>query len=224
MPSPVARVRAARARRQTRASKVGVPSSVRDMMPGMLATAFQTPAVTGVPPSRRARWSACASDLALGGGAMAVATVLGVAWLLIRTGGGARDAQSGDAAFAFALALAAVPAWLTWLAFDLATRGGTPGQRARLLVVEGAPWRRVLRLAVHPVGAAGWLWLAVVAAIAVLPALTLLFASVATVVLAGGIVTALLTVRRRGEPGVHDRVAGTKLTRITGAHPHTEAP
>ncbi|MCK9486507.1 MAG: RDD family protein [Dehalococcoidia bacterium] len=185
----------------------------------MLATALRTPFAPGVPPSRRARWGAVAIDILVGAGLAAGALAGGTAWLLVRTEAGTRDVPSGDAAFAFALLLSAVPAWLTLLAFSLATRGATPGQRSRHLEVQGAPWRRVVRLAVHPLGAAGWLWLAVVAMIAILPTLALLFASLGVTVLAGGVLSSLLALRR-GEPGVHDRVASTRLIR---AHPR-EAP
>ncbi len=182
-------------------------------MPGMLALALPTPAATGRPPSRVARWSAVSIDLALGAAFGGVAVALAFGWLLVRTSGGLRDVPAGDAAFAFALVMASAPAWLAWLAYDLATRGATPGQRARGLFVLGSPSRRVLRLAFHPLGAIGWSWLALVSWIAVIPLLPLLFASVWLVVLAGGITTALLSFMRPGHPAVHDRLAYTRIAR-----------
>ncbi len=180
-------------------------------MRGMLAPALQTPSIAGALPSRRARWAAVALDAAAGLGLALLLYGLGAAWLLVRTGGGERDVGSGDGTLAFALLMAAVPGWLAWLGFALFTGGATPGQRARGLAVAGTPWRRVLRLAIHPLGACGWFWLAAVAQMSLLPAVSLLLTAIGFVVLASGLASVVLTLRRRGARGVHDRIASTYL-------------
>src|SRR5690606_24298631 len=89
--------------------------------------------------------------------------------------------------------------------------GATPGQAWSGLAVEGAPARRLLRLALHPLGAAGWWWLAAVTALATVPALPLLLTSMGVLVLAGGVVSAMLLIARPGAAALHDRMAHTRM-------------
>ena len=194
-------------------------------MPRMLACPLQPTGLLLEPPRTRARIAAILLDAALGAGLALLTGAIATTWLLVRTRAGALDAGAGDAAVGLALVLASVPAWLTWLAFDLASQGATPGQRARGLVVRGRPHRRALRLLVHPLGSVGWLWLALVTWLALLPALTLLFASIAIVVIGSGITSLLLAVRTRGSRAIHDRIVNTRLSKASpGAHAaHPEA-
>lgn len=172
-------------------------------------------AVTSPPPGRRRRAAAFASDLAAGLAALLVACLVAAAWLLARSAWGRDDPADGDTALAFALIGAVPPAWLAWLALHLARDAATPGEGAAGLRVEGARngRRRLLRLAVHPLGASGWVWVALLLWVAGASSLALAPAIVAAAVAAGGIVSAAMLAVRPGARPLHDRLAGTRLVR-----------
>ncbi len=168
-----------------------------------------TTATPGVPQGHRVL--AVAVDLIYGGLASLLAALVAGGWLLVRTGWGRDDVPSGDATFASALLLAATPAWLAWTALRLAQRGATPGQARCGLRVVGTPRRRLLRLALHPLAVPGWLWLAVLAAVATFEVLAIVFAIAVGIVLLGGLVTAGRAILRPRARGLHDLIARTRL-------------
>lgn len=170
-----------------------------------------TSAASGVPASRRA--IAFAADLIYGGLASSLAALAAGGWLLVRTAWGRDDVPSGDATFASAFLLAATPAWLAWTALRVAQRGATPGQARAGLRVTGRTRRRLLRLAVHPLAVPGWLWLAILAAIATSEPIAILCAVAGAAVLIGGLVTGALAVFQPQVRGLHDVVARTRLVR-----------
>ncbi len=168
-----------------------------------------TTAAPGIPPGRRVL--ALATDLIYGGLASLLAAFAAGGWLLLRTSWGRDDVPTGDATFASALLLAATPAWFAWTALRLTRQGATPGQARQRLRVTGAPRRRLLRLAIHPLAVPGWLWLAILAAVATFDVVALAFAAAGAAVLLGGIVTAGRAVLRPQTPGLHDLIARTRL-------------
>jgi hypothetical protein len=161
--------------------------------------------------TRRRRVAALALDLAVLAGFAVVASLLSLAWMLARTEAGRYDLAIGDSTFAFALLLAAVPARVALLAADVAVLNATPGQRRMGLTVEGASPRRLLRLAVHPLGVVAWLWLAVVANLATLPVVGLVLLAVAMTGLLGVVASTILVLRAPSSAGAHDILAGTRL-------------
>ena len=161
--------------------------------------------------SRRARVRAVAFDLLVCAGIQAGAGALAVLVFVLQTDGGARDLSTTTATTGWAIALAAVPAWLGLLGHSSALLAGTLGQRSAGLEVEGASARRVVRLAVHPLSALGWLWLALVAALATIPGLPLLLTAAGLLVISGGVVSAVMLLRDPNALPLHDRLAGTRL-------------
>ena len=105
---------------------------------------------------------------------LVAALVVALAWLLLGTQAGRYDVADNDALAAAALVGATVPAWAAWPATRLYLRGATTGQARRGLAIEGAPWRRVVRMLAHPVSAPLWGWLMVTALIAKAPFYALL--------------------------------------------------
>lgn len=183
------------------------------MMPRMQFTATSASA-TGASPHRTARSTrlrALVIDLGAGLAIQLGSGVLALLVFLASTSGGERDLSSSAAAIGWAIALAAVPAWFGYLGHAVAVDGGTPGQAATGLTVEGGPARRLARLALHPMSALGWCWLALVAGWATVPGVPLMLAAVAVTVLGGGVVSAVLLARDPGAPALHDRLAGTRL-------------
>ena len=181
-------------------------------------------AATGGPPSRpsiavprRTRALAALIDLATLALLCFLASAAAIAWLLLRTSGGAVDASDEDTAIAFALAGAVPPVWLAGLARGLLRHRATPGERALGLRVEGArrEGRRalVLRLLVHPWGAIGWLWLAGVAWLAGIGWIAWPLTMLALVIMVVGLVSAALWLVRPDATPMHDRLAGTRLVR-----------
>lgn len=162
-------------------------------------------------PSPGRRMLAIAIDLIYGGLASLAAACVAGGWLLVRTAWGRDDVQPGDATLAAALLLAATPAWLAWTAVSLARQGATPGQARWGLRVTGGRWRRILRLALHPLGIPGWLWLAVLAGVATFDALAIAFAAAGLLVLLGALATAGRTALRPRSRGLHDLIARTRL-------------
>lgn len=161
--------------------------------------------------SRRARVRAVAFDLLLCAGIQSALVALAFLLFIVQTGGGADDLGTTTATVGWALALAAVPAWLGLLGHSSTLLDGTPGQRSAGLGVEGAPTRRVARLAVHPLNALGWWWLALVAALAMIPGLPLLLTAAGFLALGGGVVSAVILLLDPSALPLHDRLAGTRL-------------
>lgn len=161
--------------------------------------------------SRRARTRAVAFDLLLCAGIQVAFGALAFLVFIFQTGGGARDLTTATATTGWAIALAAVPAWLGLLGHSSALLDGTPGQRSAGFEVEGCPTRRVVRLAVHPLSALGWWWLALVAALATIPGVPLLLAAAGLIVLGGGLISAVLLLRNPNALPLHDRLTGTRL-------------
>ena len=121
--------------------------------------------VPGPPAPRRTRFAAAFWDLSWLGLGSLLAVAVGFGFLFWRTRWGAVDAGDGDTALAAALVLSVVPTWLTWLLASMFGDGGTPGQHRRGLVVGPAVhgWPvRLLRFALHPLSAPGWIWLAAI--------------------------------------------------------------
>lgn len=174
--------------------------------------AFTAPPFTA-PALRRRRLAAAGADAATLALALLAAGALATAWLLVRTAWGRDDTTQGEAALAFALGGAAVPAWTAWVTLHLYDRGATPGQRWQRLAIEAvSPARRALRLAAHPLALPAWGWLLTVlflldarwlAAPAVLLTLAVMGSALASLV--------LLLVRPAWR-GPHDRLARTRLT------------
>jgi len=160
---------------------------------------------------RAARARALAFDLALCAGGQLAAALAALAVFLLQTGGGERDLTSDAATAGWAVAMAGVPAWLGLLGHSCSLLGGTPGQRGAGVAVEGTPARRILRIALHPTGAVGWGWLAVVAGLATLPGAAALFAAAALLGVLGALFSAGLLIRDPAALPLHDRIAGTRL-------------
>lgn len=166
-------------------------------------------------PHRGHRLQASVIDAALGLGLVVLGSLIAFGWLLAVTGIGQQEPGALHNSVAFAIVLAAIPAWYGVLATgSLATpTSRTPGQSRAGLLVIGTPRRRLLRLSVHPLSAIGWWWLAGVSALATLPVLPLLLAAAGTIaLLGGGVSLALLTVRPESR-ALHDRIAGTEIVR-----------
>lgn len=164
-----------------------------------------------VTPGQRA--AAFAFDLIHGAVASLIALSVAATWLLLRTAWGRDDVPAGDATFAAGTLLAATPAWLAWTALRLARQGATPGQARAGLRVVGPPRQRLIRLSLHPLAAPGWMWLAIMTAVATLDRSALAFAAVAVAIFVAGLVTATLAIARPTARGLHDRIAGTRLAR-----------
>ncbi|MDA1010472.1 MAG: hypothetical protein O2888_03245 [Chloroflexi bacterium] len=141
------------------------------------------------------------------------ATMGAFAWLLLVSDLGSREPGSLASSVAFSLLLATVPAWYGTLAASSwagTARGATLGQARAGCTTEGPRGRRLLRLAVHPLGSIGWWWLAGVSALATVPVVPLLLTAVGILVLAGGAISATLALVRPSVPSLHDRIAGTR--------------
>lgn len=171
----------------------------------------KSPDATEVSPGRRV--TALAIDLIYGGLASLLALFVALLWLFVRTAWGRDDVPTPDATAAAALLLAATPAWLAWTALRLAQRGATPGQARAGLRVAGRLRQRLIRFALHPLAASGWLWLAILTGVATFDVVALACAVIGVLLLLGGLATAALALLRPGVRGVHDRVAGTRLVR-----------
>ena len=165
------------------------------------------------PAPRGARLAAARSDIAwlAAGSLLTLAVAFG--FLFWRTSWGAVDASAGDTAIAAALLLSVVPAWLAWMLVSLLEDGGTPGQRRRGLIVRpgvrawpGAP---LLRFALHPLSAPGWLWLAAIMFLVAAPSVGWLLIVAAAIVTLGGLGSAVLIAL--GRRALHDLLARTTV-------------
>jgi len=163
------------------------------------------------PLSRRGRVHAGLADLGLYVLIQITFGTITLAVFLVQSGGGARDLTSSTATVGWAIALAAIPAWLGALGHATVTESATPGQRRAGTTVEGSPVRRLVRLAIHPLSALGWWWVTVVAILATLPGVPFLLAAMTMSVATGGGISALLILRDPDARSLHDRIAGTRL-------------
>lgn len=175
---------------------------------------------------RRRRLRAAAFDTAALLIALTGALAIALLWLLLRTRAGRFDAGEGDSVLAASLIAAATPVWAAWMTLSVRRSGATPGQRRRALAVLAAPraqadryapaGARYVRLALHPLATAAWLWLALVALVAGLPWLPLALAVIAVIVALGGVISlAMLLLQPRGTLLLHDRIAGTQLVSLS---------
>ena len=76
---------------------------------------------------------------------------------------------------------------------------------------SGAPIHRAARLALHPMGLLGWLWLAGVAWVAGLPVVAWPLTLLAATNVLACLVTGVLWLARPSALPPHDRLAGTRL-------------
>ena len=165
-------------------------------------------------PGRLVRLLAVAIDAAtlllLASAGLAVA----FGWLLISSEAGRHDAETGDTLIAGSLIGAMAPAWTAWQATRLYRLGATFGQARLGLAVEGARWRRMLRLLLHPISLLLWGWLLITALIAGAPPVWLLLTAVnAAVVISLLWVGALLVSVARGSEWPHGRLPHDWLAR-----------
>jgi hypothetical protein len=143
---------------------------------------------------------------------LVAATAVAFAWLFVATRAGSATPTSFQATIAWSMVMAAVPAWAGVLVATSARdahSGSTPGQVRRRLTVPGSRRQRIARLSVHPISALAWWWAAAVAALATLPLVPLVLASLGLVALGGGFVSAVIVAVRPGTLALHDRIAGT---------------
>lgn len=168
------------------------------------------------PPARRpVRFAAVADDL----GRLLVGSIatflVALAFLFWRTSWGAVDATASDTAIATALLLAPAPTWLAWMLAGAIEDSATPGQRRRGIGVQFASPRRrarLIRFAIHPLSAPGWLWLAAIAYLLALGPLSWLLTFVAAAVTVTGLgSTILLALGRRS---LHDLVLGSSVSEV----------
>lgn len=186
-------------------------------LPPALASSSLAPAAV----TRRERLIAASLDALALLAPLVIGATLAVVWLLARTAWGRDDATSFDTSLALAVLAAAPAAWLALLGYALVTTGATPGQRARGLRVEAASTRaeamprrtRTLRLAAHPFASAGWGVIALTLLLAGAWPIAAVAATIAAVVLLGGVASfAVILVAPRAR-AAHDRVAGTRVVR-----------
>jgi len=169
---------------------------------------------SGVAP-RGARVRATLFDVGalLAGGA--VALLVGVLYLLVRTSWGTYDAGDFDSALATALLLAVPPTWMAWMLTSITERGATPGQRRAGLVVAnregGRRWARLLRMALHPLSVPFWLWSGAMFLLLGTPLLAILVLLWAGVVMIGGLISMVMFAIRPRTPAIHDLLARTRV-------------
>ena len=144
------------------------------------------------------------------------------AWLLLRSSAGRYDAETGDTLIAVSLIGATVPAWTAWQAMRLYRLGATFGQARLGLTVDGAPWRRTLRLLAHPLAMPFWAWFVLTLLIAGAPAWWLLAPPLAWLAILAAALTTIVGGARRerswrallhGTPPPHDWLTNTRLVR-----------
>lgn len=163
--------------------------------------------------ARRARIAATAGDLSwLAVGSIATFLVA-FAFLFWRTSWGAVDATARDTAIAAALLLAPAPAWLAWMLVAAIADRATPGQQRQAIGVRftGADrrWKRLLRFAIHPLGAPGWLWCGAIIYLLEVPLLSWLLFLVAAATLLSGLGSAFLLAV--GRPALHDQILRSRV-------------
>ena len=148
--------------------------------------------------------------------------IVAFAWLLLRSSAGRYDAETGDTLIAVSLIGATVPAWTAWQAVRLYRLGATFGQARLGLAVEGAPWRRTLRLLPHPLSLPLWGWFILTLLIAGASGWWLLAPPLAWLAILVGAVATLVGDARRerswrallgGTPLPHDWLPRTRLVR-----------
>jgi hypothetical protein len=146
-----------------------------------------------------------------------VTGLVAFAYLFWRTSWGALDGGAVDTAIAAALLLAPPAAWTAWV-LAAALEGATPGQARRgLLVRREATARRgalLLRFALSPLAAPGWLWLGAVWYLLAVPVFAALFALAAGVAALFGLVSLVLLAA--GRRPLHDAIARTTVVETEG--------
>lgn len=143
-------------------------------------------------------------------GWLGASAVTAIAWIVLRSSGGAVDLAEADAQIAAALVLAALPAWFAWYSKGV-VEGRTRGQAHAGLAVEGSPWRRLVRFATHPLAIPGWVWLGLVALAAGLPWVGVAIVVVTVALGLGALGTLLTWLLVPGARAIHDQLAGTRL-------------
>jgi hypothetical protein len=163
-------------------------------------------------PGRARRLAAVLADVVAALAAQLGGLLLALVWLLAVTDRGRFDPTVREAEVAWALLFAALPAWFAWLAVRAARHRQTAAQRRLGVRIEAATGARaVLRLALHPLTALGWLWFAGFATLLGHWQLALGALALAGGWLAAGLLSGLLLLRSRDARPLHDRLAGTRL-------------
>lgn len=176
----------------------------------------ETTAHPGLP--RRVRIAAALRDMLSLLLPLVIASALAVAWLLARTAWGREDVRDVDGAIALALLGTVIPAWLARLAASMLTAGATPGQQALRLHLEATRdvttrWAIATRLATHPFGALGWVWVAGVLALAGLFEVAGIVALLAAAVAIAGLVSLATMLVSPDALALHDRASGLRPVR-----------
>ena len=174
------------------------------------------------PPGRLVRFSAVVVDFVTLLLPFLAGLAVAFAWLLVRSSAGRYDAETGDTLIAASLVGATIPAWTAWQGTRLYRLGATFGQARFGLAVDGAPWRRTLRLLAHPLSMPLWTWLVLTLLIAGAPPWWLLVPPLAWLAL---LIWGLAKVATdawqerswsavlRGKPLPHDWLVKTQLAR-----------
>lgn len=161
----------------------------------------------------RLRVAATAGDLGRLSVGVIGAFLAAMAYLFWRTAWGAVDATAFDTAIAAAVLLTPAPTWLAWMLAGAIEDRATPGQQRRAIVVRFArsEWTgaRLLRFAIHPLSAPGWLWLATITYLLDAPLLTWLFMLFAAVVALTGLGSIVLLAA--GRRTFHDLLLRTEV-------------
>lgn len=174
-----------------------------------------TAAAAGSLASTHTRLAAAADDLARLVLGSIVVLIAAIGFLFWRTSWGAVDATASDTAIAAALLLAPAPTWIVWMLAGTTDDQASPGQRRRGIRVHFPSTghrRALIRFAIHPLSAPGWLWLSAIAYLLALGPISWLlafFAAAVTITGLGSIV--LLALGRRA---LHDLILGSDVTYI----------
>ncbi len=168
-------------------------------------------------PRRLRRLGAAAADVVALWIAIIGVLLVGNGYLLVRSAAGRYDVGDVDSLIAVALEASIVPVWVAWQVISVAATGATAGQRRLGLRVEALPsahaGARYLRMALHPIAAPAWLWLALMIWLAGAPrTLSLTPVLAAGVVVAAGIASGvILLARPPGARAIHDQLARTRI-------------
>ncbi len=180
-------------------------------------TAASAPAPPGGAPRRLRRLGAATADVVALWIAIIGVLIVANLYLLVRTAAGRYDVGDVDSLIAVTFEASIVPVWVAWQVFSVVRTGATAGQRLLGLRVETLPrahaGARFLRMALHPVSAPAWLWLALMIWLAGAPrALSLTPVMGAAAVVAAGVASGvILLVRPPGARAIHDRLARTRI-------------
>lgn len=171
------------------------------------------------PAARGRRVAATVDDLARLALGTIIALAASIGFLFWRTAWGAVDATALDTAIATAVLLTPAPTWLSWMLAAALDDRATPGQHRRGLGVRFGRSEpsglRLLRFAIHPLSAPGWLWLAAIAFLIGAPLLSWLLLFIASVVAISGLGSvALLALGRRA---LHDLLLRSEVLELEAA-------